>query len=400
MRNQRLRLPWTLEDVPLGVLDILRGCNIRCRDCLNTEANWVKPLAELEQELDLLQRERKPQCISIVGGEVTLHPELVQIVQMVRDRGMFVEVLTNGVDLNSRLLTQLKQAGANIIFLHIQQDQRRPDLPSNPSAEDVQRLRAQKAALVRAHGMEVALAVTLYPDTMEELHESVDFTLKSPDVSYLLVTLWRDVAHLPQLDGALGKGMRVVSGSPLKFPRKDTLSNRTVDRQLEEQFGFVPFALIGSNLDKNDPRWLSYVFGTVHQRGLLSAQRCLRPTLVESGFLALARRLTGRHPFYQPQGSLRFGIQLFLNGLAGGGFIQNLGLLLHSLKPGAKLQCKRLVFQCPADVDEQGRVIHCDCCPSGVVKDGRLVPWCVSDCVVGTAHNCLPLAERNCRVAP
>ena len=52
------------------------------------------------------------------------------------------------------------------------------------------------------------------------------------------------------------------------------------------------------------------------------------------------------------------------------------------MRPGARLAAKRLLFQWPATVDESGRVIHCECCPDAVLKDGHLVPLCISDLVV------------------
>ena len=141
--------------MPHAVLDILRGCNIRCRDCYNLPPDHIKPLAEIEAQLDALTRLRRLQSVSIVGGEITLHPELVEIIRRVRQRGLFVELFTNGVALNDRLLARLKEAGANVIFLHIEPHQRRPDLPAEATARDLERLRVEKAALVAAHGIEV-----------------------------------------------------------------------------------------------------------------------------------------------------------------------------------------------------------------------------------------------------
>ena len=134
MKNGAIRLPWTSDTVPHAVLDILRGCNIRCRDCYNLQPDHVRPLAEIEEQLDALMCLRRLQSVSIVGGEITLHPDLVEIIRLVRQRGLFVELFTNGVALNDDLLARLKEAGANVIFLHIEPQQRRPDLPAEATA--------------------------------------------------------------------------------------------------------------------------------------------------------------------------------------------------------------------------------------------------------------------------
>ena len=58
---------------------------------------------------------------------------------------------------------------------------------------------------------------------------------------------------------------------------------------------------------------------------------------------------------------------------------RNLRLLRDASRPGARLSAKRLLFQWPATLDQLGRVVHCQCCPDAVLKDGRLVPLCISD---------------------
>jgi len=381
-----LSLPWTAETVPHAVLDILRGCNIRCRDCYNLQPERIKSLAEIEAELDVLLRLRRLQSISLVGGEITLHPELVEIVQRIRMRGLFVELFTNGVALDGLLLTRLKAAGANVIFLHIETGQRRPDLPADSTPADLRRLREQKVALVSAHGMEAGLAVTAYPDKPQEVEDAVAFSLASPQVCYLLVTWWRDVSRMPGITGNLNDGMISRCSSIDSPPAAGRATGREVRpgqlcASLGHQFGLTPFAVLGSNLDAMDPRWMSFLTVTVHRRGELVQQHTLHPTWVEKAFLTATRKITGRYPFYQRQNARQTGLHLLLNGLAGGGLWKKLILLTHALRPGSRLTAKRLLFQWPAEVDETGRVIHCNGCPDAVLKDGRLVPLCISDLV-------------------
>jgi hypothetical protein len=304
-----------------------------------------------------------------------LHPELPQIIRMVKARGLCVELITNGVGLDSGKLSELKRAGTDMMFVHIENQQQRPDLPSKHSSAELRALRAAKTDLIAAHGIEAGLAVTVYPDRLTELEEAVTFTLESPHVDYLLVTLWRDVAHMPPIHGDLKSGLRA---EPMPA-QADTMTNRTINRFLEEKFQLTPFAFLASNVDKEDPRWLSYLIGAVHQGHTLRQRRCLRATPIEKLFLEFTRRLTGRYPFYQRQNPAKFATHLVLNGLAGGGLGANLNLLRQACRPGVRLTTKRLLFQAPAMIDEQGRVIHCHCCPDSVVQDGRLVPVCIAD---------------------
>ena len=385
MKNSPLQLPWTPENVPHAILDILRGCNIRCRDCYNLQPDRIKPLAEIDAQLDALTRLRKLQSISIVGGEPTLHPDLVEIVRRVRRRGLFVELFTNGVDLNDQLLAELKRAGTNVIFLHIEPNQRRPDMPTEASTDDLRRLRTEKAALIAAHDIEVGLAVTAYPDKPAEIEEAVGLALDSPHFCYLLVTWWRDVSRMPPIRGDLENGMFAESSCGRQLILSDEGRDRENSRSLQTKFGLNPFACLGSNLDAKDLRWLSFMVGTVHQGEKLLFYHSLKPTWMEWAFLGISRMMTGRYPFYQPQHAGRFSVHLLLNGLAGGRLAGNLKLLARASRPGARLTTKRFLFQRPADLDEQGRVVHCQPCPDAVVKDGRMVPLCISDCVASNS---------------
>jgi hypothetical protein len=386
MKYGAMQLPWTSETVPHAVLDILRGCNIRCRDCYNLQPDHVRPLAEIEEQLNALMRLRRLQSVSIVGGEITLHPELVEIVRLVRQRGLFVELFTNGVALNNNLLTRLKQAGANVIFLHIEAQQRRLDLPTDASTDDLTQLRDEKASLIAAHGIEAGLAVTAYPDKLHEVEDAVAFALESPHLGYLLVTWWREVSRMPVVTGDLTSGMS--SGSlNVHPPVQREIQPDELCEWLQRRFAIAPFAFLGSNRNEAELRWMSCLTATVHRQNGLVQQHSLRPTLVEKTFLEATRKLTGRYPFYQKQNAWRTSFHLLLNGMASGNFFTRLKFLGRALRPGSRLAAKRFLFQWPATIDESGQVVHCQCCPDAVLRDGKLVPLCISDLVAETKSN-------------
>jgi hypothetical protein len=82
---------------------------------------------------------------------------------------------------------------------------------------------------------------------------------------------------------------------------------------------------------------------------------------------------------YQRQNPALFRVHLILNALTGGKFIQNLFFLLRSVDKGTRLCAKKVLFQSPAYVKDDGIVVHCFNCPDAVVKNGTLVPVCISD---------------------
>ena len=379
MMTRTWRLPWQDHSVPHALLDILRGCDISCRACYNTHAPNAKSLDQLRHELSLLTRARCLDSIAIVGGEPTLHPGLCAIVRMIRAAGLSVELFTNGQRLDAPMLADLKAAGVNLIFLHIDAHQTRPDLPAHPTSGDLHNLRIAKAAAIAAAGIEVGLAITAYPDSLSDLATAVALTLASPHIHYLLVTLCRDTQAIGPLAGDLSTGLR---GTPpaLDGAADRALSNHLILPYLLEHFGLRPFAYIGSNLDPHDPRWLSYMIGTV-LGGPMPCNAPLQASALEPLFLRLYRLLRGRFPFYLPQAPAKFRLQLLLNAFLGGHFRSNLALLARSLRPGRTLYTKRLLIQYPAHLAPDGSLVHCAHCPDATIVNGRLIPICVSDLV-------------------
>ena len=121
-------LPWKGRDVPCAILDILRGCNARCAFCYNQETPRCKPLDAIRAELDELCRLRRLQAVMVSGGEPMLHPGLLDVVRMIKAKGLVAIVLTNGILLNPGTASELRRAGCELCYLHIQAGQVRDDM--------------------------------------------------------------------------------------------------------------------------------------------------------------------------------------------------------------------------------------------------------------------------------
>lgn len=370
------QLPWQGKMVPHAVLDILRECNISCRACYNTSPPTApKTLEEITEELDTLLTLRRLSSVSIVGGEVTLHPQICEIVRMIRQRNLCVELLTNGLRVDSATCRQLKEAGLNVICFHIERGQTRPDLPEDHSGKDLNALRAEKAVMAGKVGLDVGLTMTAYSGELDDVRDIMSLTLRTPEINYLLITLFRDNSGITSLRGDIISGFS-GTGSP---PKETTLQNNTFFAEwMKTEFGLEPFACIGSSLDSADPRWLSYLVGTVYDADGKYYAEHVKPSLLERSSMVLFR-LSGRYPMYLEQNPDRFRKQLVLNGLLGGRRLSNSELVRRAGMPDARLTTKRLLFQNPAELTSDGRLIHCKWCPDAVLKGGGLVPVCVSD---------------------
>ncbi len=69
---------------------------------------------------------RNIQTISIAGGEPLLYPEILEIVAYIKSRGLFSKLFTNGIALDTKMLTDLKNAGITEIVIHIDMSQNIP----------------------------------------------------------------------------------------------------------------------------------------------------------------------------------------------------------------------------------------------------------------------------------
>jgi pyruvate-formate lyase-activating enzyme len=380
MIKKTWQLPWQGEMVPHAVLDVLRGCNIRCRRCFNIDQPLTpKPLKQIEEELDTLLRLRRLSSVTILGGEVTLHPQLEDIVRLVKGRGLHSELFTNGLDIDPSACRRLKDAGLSIICFHIEKGQQRADLADSSSAEEVARLRYKKTIMASQAGLDVGLSVTSFPGERDALRDVISFVLKTPEISYVLVTLFRDHSNIKSLSGNLHSGFSGTGAPPDPATKQ---SNRDIADWMKAEFNVEPFACMGSNLDMDDPRWLSYLIGALHNTDGTSSFDYLQPSLLEKAMM-LAYRVRGRYPMYMEPNTERFRKQLVLNGFLGGRRQPNMTLAKRSKEPGVQLKAKRLLFQNPAEMTEDGKMLHCKWCPDTVLKNGGLVPVCIADHVTG-----------------
>lgn len=378
MKVDAWHLPWGKETVPHALLDIIRGCNISCNACYNARAESIKSIDEVEAELKTLLSMRQLASVSLVGGEVLLHPRLCDIIRLAKSFGLCVQVFTNGLLLDDEKLECLKHAGLDMIFIHIDGGQTRPDLPAHPSPDQLRTLWEEKTLLVARHGIDVGLTMTAFEEKMTDVLDMVSYTVDSAHVNYLLVTLFRDMDNYSAIHGNLHTGLRGVLRDPDRL-RTDNLTNVHMATYLKDRLGLKPFGFIGSNMKADDPRWLSYL--VVSQRKGLSETiwHSIKAGGFEKAFLAMTLRATGKYPMYRRQNTFQLMVQLLMNGLTGGDLAGNMKFILECCLSGSRPGLKRLLFQCPAEIGKDGSVTHCLNCPDAVLRKGNLVPVCISD---------------------
>src|SRR4030043_2263562 len=94
------RLPWNLTDNSISWLEPTAKCNLACDGCYRQNENDShKSLETIREELDLFISMRKCDGVSIAGGDPLTHPNVVDIVKMVKDKGLKPILNTNGLAL-------------------------------------------------------------------------------------------------------------------------------------------------------------------------------------------------------------------------------------------------------------------------------------------------------------
>lgn len=105
-----------LETPPLVWLELTRRCNLHCDHCyIDGGKPRLNELStrQIEEIIDELA-EMGVWAVAVTGGEPTLHPDFVQLINRIHEKGMLVGIATNGTKLTSRMLDQLPQDGVII----------------------------------------------------------------------------------------------------------------------------------------------------------------------------------------------------------------------------------------------------------------------------------------------
>ncbi|HUI11822.1 MAG TPA: radical SAM protein [Bacteroidota bacterium] len=346
-------------DVPHAVLESNYTCNRRCTLCYNLTREIVKPLDQLRSELDSLCRLRRLETVSILGGEPTLHPDLPAIVRMVKGRGVYCQVLTNGIvlfrDGSDALLDALVAAGIDRIVLHV-------DCGQGITAEEMDLMTSTLFGKFERRGVFFAISSTLYRENVGGIPALLRRCAQYPHFDGMLATLARPGSEMAQhaapafgrpdmadVDGAIRAGLRVEASS------------------------YIP-----SSLDDEEIRWLMYLYYINARTG---ATVPLSPAFVRL-MRSVYRRIEGRNMFAAParrslSGALFLAtaiVECLLRPSRIPGFA---GLLSGSLRA---IRFHSLIVQSVPDFNaERGCVEICYHCPDATVRDGRLAPVCLAD---------------------
>ena len=361
-----IRMPWTDRTLPNAMIDVTDLCNTPCRVCFHRAGPHHRSMDRIRRDFEDAKRLRNLHTVTLSGGEPTLHPDLCDVVRMIKAEGFHVFLLTNGLLTDDAYLARLRQAGLDSVLFHVDPGQTRPDLPGQPSFEDVKaRLNVLIAGAARV-GLDVSISTTLY--RWEQLPELADYFLRHPDVTFLSLSKAVDVAGF---FGGRDTG-RVADDGCLETAGLRRFVDFFRDRHALEPFSYIP------TRNGRKAVWVSFFVPVLYHPGGYTAYP-YRSTWIDAATMRLGRRLTRRYVHKTRQNTALTLLRIFLNAASRLRPGPAIGFWARSRRPGRYIRHKMIVYDDGPFWAEDGSMQHCACCPAAVVRNGAMRTSCTVD---------------------
>jgi hypothetical protein len=376
------RLPWNLADNSISWLEPTSKCNIYCDGCYReNRSNSHKSLEEIRNELDVFEKFRKTDAVSIAGGEPLLHPNIIEIVKMVKGKGWKPNINTNGALLTVELIRELREAGVESFTVHIDSGQNRPGWKGKNELE-LNELRLSIANMVKeVGGISLAFNSTVYPETMQYIPELMKWGQQHIDKVHIMVFILYRIA-------VLGKGFDFYVGTEqVKFDDmmySTADDERKADIQSEDLVEMIrtvepiyePCAFLNGTENPASYKWLmSGRLGNKHQIFGYVGPRFME--IVQT----FKHIFTGSYLAYAQTSWSKRGRFYFLMVPFDKGIREIAKNYFKSLTTNIKAFFSRIHYQTvliiqPADLYPDGRLNMCDGCPDITVWNDQLIWSC------------------------
>jgi len=371
------RLPWSLPDNAIAWLEPTAKCNLACEGCYRANVNQHKSLAEVAADLDVFERYRTADGISIAGGDPLTHPEVVDIVRLVAQRGWKPILNTNGLALDERSVRDLKKAGLTGFTFHIDSKQGRPHW-KHATEQELNTLRLTYAEMVaRAGGLSCAFNSTVFDDTLPAVPDLLAWAHEHIDIVHVMVFICYRAAT-PDAGFDYWLGDQKISMDPLAYAFDTPVSRTNISAPevvgtIRERFpDFEPCAYLNGTHRPDSFKWLlSLRFGTTRQIYGYAGAR----------FAELAQTMhhlrTGRYLAYAPPKVLRRGRSLFWLAPFDTGVRRAAARALRDPRVWVqRTHLQSVMIIQPIDLLPDGRQNMCDGCPDMTVFNGNLAWSC------------------------
>ena len=357
-----------MRETPHLTIETNLTCNIRCRGCYNLYKTYVKPLYQIESEIDLALLKRNLETITLLGGEPTLHPRLVEIIKYVKKKKLICEMLTNGVVFlekdGDRLLDQIVQAGLDRIVLHV-------DVGQSHIHEDIRKIRHALFKKFEKRRICFSLSITIYDDNKGKIPSFMKEYSRYRYFDGILSILKMDTPHNFFSNYVPGR-------SPQLYGEY---------RSIFEELRIEPSAYIPSSLDDEQISWLMffyYINTKTHATMEISPE-------YNRLFRKIYRFYAKRHVFGITSSPWLFPFSFWLTCMVELVYhpkkMFSMGRLLGKSGWLRNLRFHYILIQRGPEFDQNiGQVQMCYHCPDATIRNGKLTPVCVADLINPYSH--------------
>ncbi len=377
------RLPWSLTDNVVSWLEPTKECNIHCEGCYSANAKGShKTLDQIREDLDVFERFRQTDAVSIAGGDPLVHPQIAEVVRMIAERGLKPVVNTNGHGLTPELLRELKRAGLRGFTFHVDSLQTRPGW-KDKSETELNDLRLELAERVaEVGGISCAFNATVYEKTLPEVPGLLEWAIRHADKVHVMVFIAFRQATREQFDYFVGE-KRVDVGKltyTKSSPQRIDITANEIVAEIRKRFpGFAPSAYLNGTEKPDSFKWLMTLFMGDRERMLGSVGPKMAEIAQVWNHLTKGRYLGYATPEVHASGRsllLLSPLDAGLRRIAGAWLGRALRSPMSLLRP---LHLQSVLIIQPIDVMDDGRQSMCDSCPDMTVHEGELVWSCRLD---------------------
>ena len=180
----------------LGILEITQSCNLECPICFVSSNITAKPL-HLDVETvkgmvdSLIRSEGQVELVQLSGGEPTIHPEIIEIVEYIRDTDKIRTIMMNSngrrFSTNPEFCSTLKTAGLKAVYLQFDgfDSETWSKMRGLP---DLLQEKMQAIKNLTKAGLKMVLTMTVVKGINEhEIGDVIRFMHKTPGISSLAI---------------------------------------------------------------------------------------------------------------------------------------------------------------------------------------------------------------------
>lgn len=356
-------LKLSVRDTPHLTIEPNLTCNIRCRACYNLNTSHEKSVDEVKAEIDLGLKKRNLETITILGGEPTLHPGLIDIISYIKSKKLICQLLTNGIvflqDKEDKLLDSIIKAGVDRILLHI-------DIGQSHVHKDIEKVRETLFSLLEKKKVFFSASTTIFFENRGEIP-----------------SLMKKYARYKYFDGILSL---LARNTPEAFSGQasDVQNPELLDeyQSISDRLAVEPAAYIPSSLDDCYISWLMYFY-------YINAQTkktfCVSPELNRL-FRNVYRLLTGRHVFGMTTNQTLQPVFFILTSLIDITFHpKKIVSFVKILRRSSFLRALRfhyiLIQSGPEFNVSKDQIQLCYHCPDATIRNRLLTPVCAADII-------------------